>query len=377
MTGPFPGPSTAPLKTPNQQLVTVFGGSGFLGRHVVRALAKRGYRIRVAVRRPSLAGHLQPLGGVGQIALVQANLRHRGSVRHALAGADAVMNLVGILQERGRQGFESVQARGAAWIAEDAPTGVRFVQVSALGADADSPSAYARSKAQGEAAVLERVPQAVIVRPSVIFGPGDGFFNRFASLGRFLPVLPLAGADTRFQPVYAGDVAELIARGVDGQLQGGRVYECGGPEVRTLRELVEFTMQGIDRKRLVVGLPAKAADVQARIMEILDTVTLGLLPDSLKLTRDQVALLARDNVVSPEAQAEGRTLTGVGIVPTSVEAVVPAYLLRYRKTGQFDAKTQMVPSRDPDQIAARSGGEGSQMTADRASGPAVGQRAAG
>lgn len=372
MTGP-----NAPLKTRNQRLVTVFGGSGFLGRFVVRELAKRGYRIRVAVRKPMLAGHLQPIGGVGQIAVVQANLRHRGSVRHALAGADAVVNLVGILQERGRQGFEAVQARGAALIAEEAGPGVRFVQVSALGADAESGSAYARSKAAGEAAVLERVPHAVIVRPSVIFGPGDSFFNRFATLGRFLPVLPLAGADTRFQPVYAGDVAELIARGIDGTIPGGRVYECGGPEVKTLRELVSYTMDGIERRRLVVGLPAKAAEIQARAMEILDSLTLGLLPDALKLTRDQVTLLARDNVVSPEAEAEGRTLRGAGITPTSVEAIVPAYLLRYRKTGQFDAKSQMVPSRAPDQIASQSGGPGSQMNADRASGPAVGQRAAG
>jgi NADH dehydrogenase len=367
-----------PVRKPNQQLVTVFGGSGFLGRFVVRALAKRGYRIRVAVRRPTLAGSAVQQGIVGQIVPVQANLRHEGSIRHAVAGADVVINLVGILQPNGRQTFEAVQARGARLIAQACGPDTRLIHVSAIGADAHGEAEYARSKAAGEAAAFHHKPDAVVVRPSVIFGPGDGLFTRFATLARFLPVLPLAGADTRFQPVYAGDVAELVAKAVDGEIPGGRVYECGGPEVKTLRELVDFTLSSIERRRVVLPLPFGAARIQAQGLEILDTLTLGLLPDALKLTRDQVALLRHDNVVSDAAAAEGRTLPGVGIIPTSVEAVVPAYLVRFRRTGQFDAKSQMgFPSRDPDQIARTSGGPNSQMNADRASGPGLGERPAG
>jgi uncharacterized protein YbjT (DUF2867 family) len=318
-------------------LVTVFGGSGFLGRHVVRALARRGYRIRVAVRRPDLAFFLQPLGTVGQIYAMQANLRHLDSVARAAEGADAVVNLVGILQERGRQSFH-LHADGAAAIAGAAPPHAALVQVSALGADAGSPSAYARSKAQGEAAVLGRRPDAVVLRPSVMFGRGDTFFNRFAALARALPVLPLAGAETRFQPAWVSDVAEVVARGVERRVPPGRIYELGGPEVLTLRALVEYVLKVTGRRRPIVALPEAAARAQALMLEVLDTLTLGLLPDELRLTRDQVALLRTDNVVSPAAVAEGRTFAGLGLTPEAIEAIVPDYLVRFRRRGQFDVE---------------------------------------
>lgn len=327
------------LSLPSQQLVTVFGGSGFVGRHVVRALVKRGYRVRVAVRRPDLAGFLQPLGMVGQIHAVQANLRYPDSVAAAVKGASAVVNLVGILQEGGRQNFAAVQANGARVIAQAcAAAGIaRLVHVSAIGADAGSKSLYARSKAEGEAAVLAAVQGAVILRPSIVFGPEDGFFNRFAALARMLPALPLVGGgDTRFQPVFVGDVAEAVARGVDGVVTGGRIYELGGPEVKSFRELLAYICEVIDRKRLLLPLPFPLARIQAGVFEILDTLTLGLLPDAIKLTRDQVTLLESDNVVSAAAVAEGRSFEGLGIAPVSVEAIVPSYLWRFRKTGQFD-----------------------------------------
>lgn len=327
------------LSLPSQQLVTVFGGSGFVGRHVVRALVQRGYRVRVAVRRPDLAGFLQPLGTVGQIHAVQANLRYPDSVAAAVKGAAAVVNLVGILQEGGRQNFTSVQANGARTVAQAcAVAGItRVVHVSAIGAAAESGSAYARSKAEGEAAVQASIPGAVVLRPSIMFGPEDGFFNRFAALARMLPVLPLVGGgETKFQPVFVGDVAEAVARAVEGRVQGGRIYELGGPEVKSFRELVAYICKITDRKPMLVSLPFPLARLQAHILEIVNTLTLGLLPDALMLTRDQVKLLESDNVVSKAAVAEGRSFEALGIAPVSVEAVVPSYLWRFRKTGQFD-----------------------------------------
>jgi uncharacterized protein YbjT (DUF2867 family) len=318
------------------KLITVFGGSGFLGRHVVRALAKRGYRIRVAVRRPDLAISLYPIGVIGQIQAVQANLRYDESIARAGERADAVVNCVGILAETGRQTFDEVQAEGARAIARAVTPGIPLVHVSALGADADSQSGYARTKAAGEAAMLESHPDAVVLRPSVLFGPGDSFFNRFGALARALPVLPIAGAETRFQPVFVGDVAEVAARAADGIVPGGRIYELGGPEIRTLRELVEYVLAVTERRRKVVSLPLPAARLQARALEIAHALTLGLLPDALRLTRDQVTLLQRDNVVSAAALAEGRTFEGLGIVPESFEAITPTYLYRFRKTGQFE-----------------------------------------
>jgi uncharacterized protein YbjT (DUF2867 family) len=318
------------------KLITVFGGSGFLGRHVVRALAKRGYRIRVAVRRPDLAISLYPIGVIGQIQAVQANLRYDESIARAVERADAVVNCVGILAENGRQTFDEVQAEGARAIARAVTPGIPLVHVSALGADADSQSGYARTKAAGEAAMLESHPDAVVLRPSVLFGPGDSFFNRFGALARALPVLPIAGAETRFQPVFVGDVAEVAARAADGIVPGGRIYELGGPEIRTLRELVEYVLAVTERRRKVVSLPLPAARLQARALEIAHALTLGLLPDALRLTRDQVTLLQRDNIVSAAALAEGRTFEGLGIVPESFEAITPTYLYRFRKTGQFE-----------------------------------------
>jgi NADH dehydrogenase len=323
----------------SQQLVTVFGGSGFLGRHLVRALARRGYRIRVAVRRPDLANFLQPLGTVGQIHAVQANLRYPASVARALDNAEAAVNLVGILAEGGRQTFDSVQAQGARTVAEAvAAAGItRYVQMSALGADPEGVSAYARTKAEGEAAAFAAVPAAVVTRPSIVFGPEDSFFNRFASLARMSPALPLiGGGETRFQPVFVGDVAETVARAVDGTLRTGTVYELGGPEVKTFRELIEYVLKVTGRKRLLVPLPFAAARLQAGVLEGLKFATFGLLPEEFLLTRDQVDLLGRDNVVSPDAEAEGRTLRGIGIAAETIEAVVPSYLYRFRKFGQFD-----------------------------------------
>lgn len=327
------------LSLPSQQLVTVFGGSGFVGRHVVRALVKRGYRVRVAVRRPDLAGFLQPLGTVGQIHAVQANLRYPASLAAAVKGADAVVNLVGIMEQSGRQTFSSVQANGARAVAQvSAAAGIgRLVHVSAIGAAADAKSLYARSKAEGEAAVFAAVPDAVVLRPSIMFGPEDDFFNRFAVLARMLPVLPLiGGGETRFQPAFVGDVAEAVARGVDGAVSGGRVYELGGPEVKSFKELVAYICEVTDRRRRLVSLPFPLARLKARILETVDMLTLGLLPDELMLTRDQVTLLESDNVVSEAAKAEGRDFAGLGIAPVSVEAVVPSYLWRFRKAGQFD-----------------------------------------
>lgn len=317
-------------------LVTVFGGTGFLGRHVVRTLAKRGYRVRVAVRRPNLGFFLQPLGTVGQIQLVQANLRYERSIQSAAAGADAVVNLVGILQEGGRQRFAELQAEGPRAIAAATEPGVPLVHVSAIGADLLSTSRYGRSKAEGEGYVRQARPDAVIFRPSLLFGRGDSFFNRFAALARALPVLPLAGADTRFQPAFVGDVAEAICLAVDGKVAGGRTYELGGPEIRTLRELVDYVLATTERRRLVLSLPFGAAGIQARLVETLDALTLGLLPDWLKLTRDQVEMLKGDNVVSEEAIAENRTFAGIGITPSAMEAIVPDYLVRFRRAGQFD-----------------------------------------
>jgi NADH dehydrogenase len=305
----------------------------------VRALVKRGYRVRVAVRRPDLAGFLQPLGTVGQIHAVQANLRYPASVAAAVKGADAVVNLVGIMNERGRQSFAAVQANGARTVAQAcAAAGIdRLVQISALGAAAESRSAYARTKAEGENAVRHIVPRAVILRPSVMFGPEDDFFNRFASMARMMPVLPLVGdGSAKLQPAFVGDVAEVVARGVDGALEPGRTYELGGPEVMSLRELVEDVCKVIGRKRLILPLPLPLAGIMARVLEVVDTLTLGLLPNELKLTRDQVTLLGSDNVVSAAAKAEGRDFAGLGIAPVSVEVEVPSYLWRFRKTGQFD-----------------------------------------
>ncbi|MGB8818459.1 MAG: complex I NDUFA9 subunit family protein [Rhizobiaceae bacterium] len=314
----------------NSKLVTVFGGSGFVGRHVVRALAKRGYRIRVAVRRPDLAVHLQPLGNVGQIQLVQANLRFRWSVDRAVEGADHVVNLVAILNESGAQRFDAVQDFGARAVAEAArAVNAGLTHVSAIGADKGSESDYARTKGLAEEAVLQIVKDAVILRPSIIFGPEDGFFNKFADMARFSPALPLiGGGETKFQPVYVGDVAEAIARCVDGSVAGGKVYELGGPEVRSFKQLMEQMLTVIERKRLLVSVPFWLANILGAIA--------GLMPNPV-LTRDQVKLNKVDNVVSDKAKKDGRTLEGMGIAPRTMEAILPTYLWRFRTRGQYAA----------------------------------------
>lgn len=322
------------------RIVTIFGGSGFVGRQLVRALAKRGWRIRVASRRPDLAFHLQPSGRVGQIHAVQANLRYPASVAAALRGSDAVVNLVGILAPTGRQRFDAVHTFGARNVARAAAeAGVTsLVHMSAIGADPDSASEYARSKAQGEQGVREYFPDARIARASVIFGPDDSFFNRFATIARVSPALPLiGGGETKLQPVFVGDVAEGIARMLDGEAQPGATYEFGGPEVKSLRDIMEYVCETIGRKRLLLPLPFAAARWMALGTEIASTVSMGLYPEEFLTTRDQIELLKSDNVVSAQGIAERRTLEGLGITPDSYEAIVPSYLYRFRKTGQFEA----------------------------------------
>jgi NADH dehydrogenase len=312
-------------------LVTVFGGAGFLGRNVVRALAGRGWRIRVACRRPDLAGHLQPMGYVGQIHAVQANLRDGVSVNRAIEGASAVVNLVAILAPSGRQTFEAVHVAGARRIAEGArAAGVRsLVHVSAIGADPGSRSAYARTKAEGEAAVLKAVPEAIIVRPSIIFGAEDQFFNRFAAMAQVSPVLPLIKGSTRFQPVYVADVAAAIVNAVQGAGTPGAVYELGGPEVLTFRELMRLTLAYSGRRRWLLPVPGIAAKLGALLTKPL--------PGALRpITVDQVRLLAYDNIVSAAASRDGRTLAGLGVVqPHAIASIVPGYLERFKPDGQF------------------------------------------
>src|SRR5882757_11464374 len=285
------------LASNSETLVTVFGGSGFLGRNVVRALCKRDYRIRVAVRRPELAGHLQPLGKVGQIHAVQANLRYPASVDAAMRDSHVAINLVGILAEVGAQRFDAVQGAGAGSVAKAAAAvGARMVHVSAIGADENSPARYARAKAAGENAVLSAVPSATILRPSVVFGPEDQFTNRFAALAAMSPALPLIGGGvTKLQPVYVGDVATAVADAVDGKAKAGATYELGGPEVLTMREIMEVILKVTERKRMLMPLPFGLANLQALLLQFA--------PGPLKLTPDQVALLRSDNVVSDAAKS--------------------------------------------------------------------------
>ncbi|ATN32676.1 complex I NDUFA9 subunit family protein [Rhizobium sp. ACO-34A] len=312
-------------------LVTVFGGSGFVGRHVVRALARRGYRIRVAVRRPDLAFHLQPLGNVGQISFTQANLRYRASIDAAVQGADHVVNCVGILFESGRNNFDAVQEFGARAVAEAARSvGAKFTHISAIGADAKSPSTYASTKGKAEAAIFSILPDAIIMRPSIIFGQEDGFFNKFAGMAQKMPFLPLiGGGKTRFQPVHVEDVAEAIARSVDGKLAPGKIYELGGKDVLTFRQCLETILEVIDRKRPFIPMPFAIASLIGSISSSIPFVKPAL-------TSDQVKLLKVDNVVSDAAKAEGRTLEGMGINAAALTSILPTYLVRYRPHGQFN-----------------------------------------
>jgi uncharacterized protein YbjT (DUF2867 family) len=320
------------------RLVTIFGGSGFLGRHVVSALARDGWRVRVATRRPDRAFHLQPSGAVGQIHAVQANLRYPESLAAALHKADAVVNLVGILREHGAQSFEALHVAGAKAVAEatrQAGIGT-LVHVSAIGADTHATSLYARSKAAGEAAVKEILPDAVILRPSVLFGPEDDFFNRFAAMARISPALPLiGGGTTKLQPVFAGDVGTAVAKVLDGSAKSGAIYELGGPDIRSLKEIMAFILATVERKRLLAPIPFPLASLIGSGTQVAMKLSLGLYPEIFALTHDQVELLRHDNTVSTEATAEGRTLSGLGIEAEAFETFVPTYLYRYRKTGRF------------------------------------------
>lgn len=314
------------------KLVTIYGGSGFLGRYIARRMAKEGWRVRVAVRRPNEALFVKPYGSVGQVEPVFCNIRDDASVRAAMTGADAVVNCVGTFDKRGANNFDAVQTEGAGRIARiAAETGVeRLVHISAIGADVESDSDYARSKAEGEAAILSAFPTAMILRPSVIFGPEDGFYNRFASMSRMGPILPLVGAETRFQPVYVDDVALAAVAGVLGQATG--TYELGGPDVATFRELMQDMLKVINRRRLIVNMPFWKARIMAALLDFGSFLTGGLISNRI-LTRDQVKSLRKDNVVAADAKG----LSDLGIVATPADAVLPDYLWRFRPSGQYDA----------------------------------------
>jgi uncharacterized protein YbjT (DUF2867 family) len=312
-------------------IVTVFGGSGFVGRHVVKALAAKGHRVRVAVRRPDLAGFLTSAGGVGQIALMQANVRYPSSVLAAVQGADVVVNCVGILAESGRQSFTALHSRGAAVIAEAASAvHAKLVHISAIGADKASESAYAVSKGLAEEAVLKLSKDAIILRPSVVFGAEDQFLNRFAKMATLSPALPLIGSDTKFQPVYVGDVAEMVVKGVEGRLKAGAVYELGGKETLSFKDILAHLLKIIDRKRVLVPVPFGLAKMMGTVLQYAPTTP---------LTRDQVLMLEHDNVVSSEAVTAGLTLVGVGIDAKTITDIAPSYLWRFRPQGQFNAIT--------------------------------------
>jgi len=313
-----------------QGLVTVFGGSGFVGRYAVRALAKQGWRIRVAVREPHLAPELKVMGDVGQVELVQANVRHEASVRAALVGAKACVNLVGVLYEAGRQTFDAVHATAPGLIAEAAAKAgaTQFVQVSAIGADANGSAGYARTKAAGEAAVRAAFPSAVVLRPSVVFGPEDGFFNRFGAMAAISPVLPLiGGGHTKFQPVYVGDVGAAIAAALSQTTAAGRTFELGGPGVYSFKALMELLCRETMHHRLLLPIPFPVARALGKIGDLQAKV----LPIAPQVTSDQVELLKSDNVANPDLPG----LADLGVAPTALDAIIPTYLWRFRRGGQF------------------------------------------
>jgi len=314
------------------ELVTIFGGSGFVGTQLVQLLARAGYRVRVAVRRPDLAGHVKPLGNVGQVMPMQANLRNADSVAAAVRGASIVINLTAIGVEKGKQRFRAINVMGARRVAEAAKAAGAhtLIHMSILGADLNSPSLFARSRAMGEAEVKAAFPTAIIFRPSLIFGVGDGFFNTLGALARMLPVMPLFGGKTKFQPVYVGDVAEAIATAVRGEAKTGRIYELGGPDVLTHRQLVEMVLRDTNRSNPILPLPSFIGALLA--------IPMSILPKPL-VTADQIKLLEVDNVVSAEAIKEKRTLAGLVIVPRPLDAVLPSYLWRFSANGQFDRQT--------------------------------------
>ncbi len=315
------------------QLVTIYGGSGFVGRYIARRMAKAGWRVRVAVRRPNEAIFVRPYGVVGQVEPVLCNIRDDTSVRLAMQGADAVVNCVGTFDKGGKNNFDAVQAEGATRVARlAAQSGVaRMVHISAIGADVNGDSLYAVSKGKGEAGVLGHMPDAMILRPSIIFGSEDAFFNRFATMARFGPVLPIAGGNTRFQPVHVDDVAQAAQLGITGAAGGG-IYELGGPDVETFRELMTRMLAVIHRRRLVISMPNIIARIMAFGFDMMQAITFGLAKNTM-LTQDQLTSLAHDNVVADDAMG----FETLGITPTSMEAVLPDYLWRFRPSGQFDA----------------------------------------
>lgn len=313
-------------------LVTIFGGSGFVGTQVVQELARAGFRVRVAVRRPDLAGHLRPLGGVGQVVPIQANVRYPDSIAAAVRGASVVINLAAVGVEKGKQRYRAVNVMGARRVADAAKAaGVgTFIHMSVIGADESSPSLFARSRALGEAEVRAAFPSAIVFRPSVVFGAGDEFFNKLGLISRMLPVMPLFSGTTKFQPVYVGDVAEAVAQAAMGKLKAGKTYELGGPDVLTNRQLVERVLRGANRSNPILPLPGFVGRLLA--------LPMGILPKPL-ITAEQVTLLGIDNIVSEAAAKEKRTLQGIGITPRPLDAVLPSYIWRFSANGQFDRQT--------------------------------------
>ncbi|UWR03021.1 complex I NDUFA9 subunit family protein [Ruegeria conchae] len=313
------------------KLVTIFGGSGFVGRYIARRMAAEGWRVRVAVRRPNEAMFVRTYGAVGQVDPILCNIRDDASVASAMHGVDAVVNCVGVLNELGKNAFDAVQADGAERIARLAASNdVDMVHISAIGADLESDSEYARTKAQGEANVLQHMPGAVILRPSIIFGTEDQFFNRFAGMTRMSPFLPLVGADTKFQPVYVDDVAQAAVQGVLGKASAG-VYELGGPEVKSFRGLMQQMLEVIHRRRIIIGMPFLAAKIMAGVLDIVKFVSFQLFPNNI-LTRDQVRNLRRDNVVAEDAKG----FVDLGIEPATLDSILPEYLWKFRPSGQYD-----------------------------------------
>ncbi|WP_171177815.1 complex I NDUFA9 subunit family protein [Ruegeria sp. HKCCD8929] len=314
------------------KLVTIYGGSGFVGRYIARRMAGEGWRVRVAVRRPNEAMFVKPYGAVGQVEPVLCNIRDDASVALAMQGADAVVNCVGVLNELGRNDFEAVQAEGAGRIARlAAEQGIgRMVHISAIGADAGADSQYARTKAEGEAGVLQHMPDAVILRPSVIFGTEDQFFNRFAGMTRMGPFLPVVGSATRFQPVYVDDVAKAAVKGALGEAESG-VYELGGPEVKSFRELMAQMLDVIHRRRIVIAMPFWVARIMASVLDLAKYLSLQLFPNNI-LTRDQLKNLRRDNVVGEGAKG----FADLGIEPATLESILPDYLWKFRPAGQYN-----------------------------------------
>lgn len=313
-------------------LVTIYGGSGFVGRYIARRMAKAGWRVRVAVRRPNEAMFVRTYGVVGQVEPVLCNIRDDASVASVMQGADAVVNCVGVLAENGKNTFDAVQSEGAERVARLASeAGInRMVHISAIGADSESESDYARTKAEGEAGVLKYQPDAMIVRPSIVFGPEDEFFNRFAGMARMSPVLPIAGADTLFQPVYVDDVAQAAVKGVLGEAHG--VYELGGPVTMSFRDLMKLMLGVIRRRRLVLNIPRFLAGIMAFGFDMMQAVSFGILKNNV-LTRDQLKNLSDDNVVAQDAAG----LADLGIAPVAMTSVLSEYLWRFRPSGQYDA----------------------------------------